>query len=372
MISHHLHLLRCPITHLPLRQAKPSELAIVRRVAETPSAGWHETAKGFNVDAALTNLEGSYAYPVIQEIACLLSRHAVCLGSGRDGGDDSDESQNDLIRSVQDFYDRLGWKGRDGGEFLGERDLEDTREISREYVSRCRLRLRDYIPARGRYLLDVACGPILYDEYLKYAEGYDKRICVDISMTALLHARRRIGDQGLYLVGNITDLPLATGLIDAAVSLHTIYHVPLELQFQAFRELRRVLRPGAVAAVVYSWGDRAPLMMPLALIGKIYRSVRGLSRRVRRLLGDRQETQPPQSMVYFRTHGFGRVTKELADIGDCQVLCWRSLSIRFLQYCIHPRLQGTRVLSIVFDLESRYPELFGRLGQYPLIILKKH
>ena len=142
--------------------------------------------------------------------------------------------------------------------------------MSSDYISNCHRRVTRYIQKNGRYILDAASGPIHNEEYLAYSKHYDFRICVDISLLALKEASGRIGQKGLFIQANITNLPLAENCVDAVVSLHTIYHVPSEEQFFAFQDFHRVLKPGATAVIVYSWGWRSPLMtfmlLPFAVL----------------------------------------------------------------------------------------------------------
>jgi ubiquinone/menaquinone biosynthesis C-methylase UbiE len=49
---------------------------------------------------------------------------------------------------------------------------------------------------------------------------------------------------GPEVVGDIQELPLADGSVDAALAMHMLYHVP-DIALAA-RELRRVVRPGGV------------------------------------------------------------------------------------------------------------------------------
>ena len=102
-------------------------------------------------------------------------------------------------------------------------------------------------------MLDAGSGPVQYPEYLTYSNGFDFRICVDISFLALKEAQKKIGMKGIYILGDVTNIPLQDNVVDGAVSLHVIYHVPKEEQVTAIRELHRVLKPASSAALVYSW-----------------------------------------------------------------------------------------------------------------------
>ncbi|MEE9508339.1 MAG: methyltransferase domain-containing protein, partial [Anaerolineales bacterium] len=114
--------------------------------------------------------------------------------------------ETDIKREVREFYDSVGWKGIGQGLYQNAR-YEDLRPVSRNYIHRCHLRVKRFIPQRGEYLLDAGSGPIQYPEYLEYSKGFRYRVCLDISMLALKEARERIGEHGLFVQGDIANLP---------------------------------------------------------------------------------------------------------------------------------------------------------------------
>jgi SAM-dependent methyltransferase len=206
-----------------------------------------------------------------------------------------------------------------------------------------------YIQKSGRYILDAASGPIQYEEYLAYSKHYALRICVDISLLALKEASGRIGQEGLFIQANITNLPLAENCVDAVISLHTVYHVPSEEQFIAFRELHRVLKPGATAAIVYSWGWRSPLMtfmlLPFAVLRWPLRLFRLLRARLTKPVGTTNEPT-----LYFSCHRRKRLEAELRKFCDFDLVVWRSVNILFLRVHCHSWLFGRQLLSLVVSL----------------------
>ena len=64
---------------------------------------------------------------------------------------------------------------------------------------------------------------------------------MDISITALKEARKRIGDQGLFVVGDVANLPFSSEVFAGAVSLHTLHHLPLEDQKKALENQKKAL-----------------------------------------------------------------------------------------------------------------------------------
>jgi ubiquinone/menaquinone biosynthesis C-methylase UbiE len=75
---------------------------------------------------------------------------------------------------------------------------------------------------------------------------------IDVSTTMVVQARRRMARQcaagRLSLeIGSMTDLPLVDDVLDAVITVNTVYFVD-DLE-AAFKELARVLRPGGRLAV---------------------------------------------------------------------------------------------------------------------------
>jgi hypothetical protein len=143
------------------------------------------------------------------------------------------------------------------------------------------------------------------------------------------------------------------------VSLHTIYHVPADEQERAFLELHRVLGPGRRAVVVYSWGD-APLTR--ALMWPAWPLRQGL-RLVRRLRGE-----PPA--LYFHPHPRAWFETRRWPF-SMKVLPWRSLGLMPMRAYVHGALGGAGLLRALYAAEERWPDLLGRIGEYPLIVIDK-
>lgn len=61
-----------------------------------------------------------------------------------------------------------------------------------------------------------------------------------------------LGDKGIYILGDVTNLPLVDGCMDSIVSLHTLYHVPADEQSEVLAEIYRLLKPRGTAVIVYS------------------------------------------------------------------------------------------------------------------------
>jgi SAM-dependent methyltransferase len=287
----------------------------------------------------------------------------------------------DVKQSVKEFYDSVGWRGIGEGLYQNAR-YEDLRPVSREYIHRCHLRVSRHLPESGRFLLDAGSGPIQYPEYLEYSSGFRKRVCLDISILALKEARERIGEHGLFVVGDIANLPFRSDAFDGLVSLHTVHHLPAGEQQGSFREFERVLAPGSRAVVVYSWGDRSLLVRLTRWPIRWIHWAIGLYNRLRRReveprlpSGDALDGESERLMrvagTYTYRHGYAWVRERLVFLPGLEIRVWRSMSTAMLRAFVRGRLGGRALLRFVYSVEERFPHLLGRIGQYPMILFRK-
>lgn len=251
---------------------------------------------------------------------------------------------------VRDFYDERGWGADASGTSADARLWEDLRPCAAEYVSACRRKVLEFLPPRGERILDAGSGPIQYPEYLEYSSGFAKRVCVDLSARALEEARKKLGDRGDYVQASLLELPFPDGHFDAVVSLHTIYHIESEQQEAAVRELVRVLKPGAVAVIVYANPGR-------------------LAARLIRLARRRRGPEP--GPIYFFAHPLSW-WKRFVDEADVELAPWRSLNANESRKLIPDNGLGGRMFRAVLSFEKAFPRVATRWGCYPIIVLTKH
>ena len=284
----------------------------------------------------------------------------------------------DVKQQVKEFYDQVGWTEISDGLYQNAR-YEDLRPVSSEYIHRCHMRVPDHLSSSGRYLLDAGSGPIQYPEYLSYSENYLFRVCVDISIKALLEARKRIKDHGLYVVADIANLPFVDETFDGLVSLHTIHHLPIEQHLVAYKEFYRVLKAGRLGVVVNGW-YQPPLAKLLTYLRRFTNRLQGLinhklfgrepeSDKIN-LIGSRQGEQDIKSTFVDKNHP-SWFAAEIASQIPLDIFIWRSISVKDLRTFIHPGWGGRRILRILFWFEEQFPNWFGRNGQYPLVVIKK-
>lgn len=277
---------------------------------------------------------------------------------------------------VRQFYDQVGWKVVSDGTYQNAR-YEDLRPVSREYIHRCHLRVNNCLKPEGRFLLDAGSGPIQYPEYLEYSKGYQRRVCLDLSIVALKEARQRIGEHGLFVVGDVANLPFCPEAFDGVVTLHTFHHLPAEDQEKAYQEVYRTLAKNSTAVVVNGWTDSPIMRRWLWLV----RWMESLGARVARWKGHtpagssvkvEKSAQKEPTGTYIQKLDAGWLKQMLERLNiKYEIRVWRSVNVRFLRAVIHSAAGGELWLRILYWLEERFPRHFSEKGQYPLIVLRK-
>jgi SAM-dependent methyltransferase/uncharacterized protein YbaR (Trm112 family) len=329
---------RCPLTSSPLTPVDPARLERLNGlVADRGLRHVDGTRVEQTLSQALITPDGRLAYRVDGPVAALLPQLAIPVEPvGRI------EEIDPGKRMVQEFYDSFGWV-REGGWYLDTLAFVDTRPWAMAYLRRCHRRVGRQLPARGRLLLDAGSGPVHHEECRRYSDGYDLRVCVDLSSLALREAEQRLGERGLYVLGDLVHLPFRDGVFDAAVSLHAIYHVPAGEQRAAFEEIHRVLRPGAPGVVVY-----------------------------RRLVHRRAQARRPDAIptpkLYSHSHPYAWFRAQAWPF-DADVRIWRSPSGDFLRRL--PSVVGRPFVFALYWIEEMLPRLTGRLGRFPMIVMRK-
>jgi SAM-dependent methyltransferase len=277
-------------------------------------------------------------------------------------------------QEVASFYDKVGWQSEGDGLFQNA-EYEDLRKVSQSYIARAHARVGKHLPKRGKYLLDAGSGPVQYEAYLKYSEGFEKRVCLDLSFVAMQEARKKLGEKGFYVVSDVANLPFAPESFDGIVSLHTIHHLPIEEKADAYLYMYKGLKPGGSMVTVDGWGEHK--------LAKFWEKVIALARRLRRAPKNLKPVTQAQNQAeeIQKVNGPAgtHVVKTSAAwfksvIGDkipYQIRSWRSVSVRFLREVVPDNAFGRLLLLKLSWLEDLFPRYFGENGQYPLIVFSK-
>lgn len=283
-------------------------------------------------------------------------------------------NNQDIPNQVRQFYDQIGWSMQSSGFYQNAR-YEDLRPVSAEYIHKCHLRVNRHLPPKGQILLDAGSGPIQYPEYLTYSKGYHYRLCVDLSIVALKEARKRIGGHGLFVVGDVSQMPFCSDVVDGAVTLHTFHHLPLENQVKAYFELYRLLKPGSSGVVVNGWTDPFLMKISMWLVHLVERiskpALSAKETKPAKATSDITQPQKPATGTYIAKLNPRWLKQQIGKKIPYRIFCWRSVNVRWLRALIHQRTAGRLLLKGLYWKEELFPGIFGRIGQYPLIVITK-
>jgi SAM-dependent methyltransferase len=285
---------------------------------------------------------------------------------------------------VREFYDTFGWEKDSEGAYKDTVAFVDRRPVLDAYSRKTHRRVLQFLAPRGEYFLDAGCGAIPHAEYLEYARNYRWRICVDLSTKALTEARAKVGAKGLLVAADVTRLPFGDDTFDGVISAHVLYHVPYDEQEAAVRELYRVLAPGGTCVIVYTWpgywysrlhGWSTAVLCRIARIPGV-RPAAGVARALvgagTRPAGDTGRCIPPQRPpLYFRPHDHRWFRRTFAGTIRMEIRSWRSVDRLFTQRLVPEGVFGRLMMKGVYWAEELFPHLLGRMGRYPLIILRK-
>jgi len=256
----------------------------------------------------------------------------------------------DAETKVKVFYEGQGWSTNDNGDTTDAQLFEDLRPISQSYIRACRRKVLSFLPEKGDRILDAASGPIQYPEYLEYSRGFKKRVCVDISQKALDEAKLKLGEKAELHCASLLTLPFENNSFDAALSLHTIYHIDKDNQEKAVRELLRVAKPNAPIVIIYSNPNRF-----LKRIKNFF------------IKTTSEDLKAPLYFYCYPLSWWKRFEKE----ATIEIYNWRSLTAKDARRFIPNNSFGQISLRILLCLENLFSKSSASLGAYPLIVLKK-
>lgn len=348
-------ILRCPLKHESLQWVEDAD-----RITSYLQAGDFTDEQQAKIKGGYINASATWFYPVLEGIILLLPVYGIPLSETEQRPELSFDKER-----VFRYYNEVDYLAHDGKIIYEDSDKwVDYRPVAQEYMSAAFMGARKYLNKGGTYYLDIASGPIGLKEYLALSEGYEYRICIDISVKALAQAQHNYPDKGIFICGDITNIPLQSGICDAVLSQHTVYHLPKNDQRTAVDELYRVARSGGDIGIVYSWFYHSVLMNLSLLPVQTYRIVRHFAGK----LYVRLFNQKPR--LYFFPHSPGWWLR-MPYRDEMEIYCWRSLNKYFLNIYVHETLGGKRLLRWIKRLEERYPKTMGLLGDYPIIVIRK-
>ncbi len=130
----------------------------------------------------------------------------------------------------------------------------------------------------GETVLDCGCGTGTLAVIAKRQVGTEGTVKgIDLSPDQLAIAREKAEKENLdieFLEGSVDELPFPDASFDAIFSTLMIHHLPATVKQGAFREMRRVLKPGGRIVIVdfgppkhvWGWVVFAPFVLMFLLV----------------------------------------------------------------------------------------------------------
>jgi hypothetical protein len=169
-------------------------------------------------------------------------------------------------------------------------------------------------------------------------------------------AKAKLGARGEYHTGDFLDISVED--VDAAVSLHTIYHIHKSRQEAAVRKLIAITKPGGTVVVVYS--------NPAYFVSAMFSPLR----KIARLFRFRKNEGETLNTIYFYRYPRHWWNK-FSDSATVKILPWRTFHAREQRLLFPNNKLGGAMFSALFRLEDRYPNFFSAIGCYPMIVITK-
>ncbi|NJO90915.1 MAG: class I SAM-dependent methyltransferase, partial [Chloroflexia bacterium] len=171
--------------------------------------------------------------------------------------------------------------------------------------------------------------------------------------------------KGVFICGDVTNLPLKENVCDSVLCQHLLYHIPKNEQKIAVEEMYRVAKTGSNIAIVYSLFFRSWFMNIALFPIQLYRIARHFAGKVFvRLVNGK-------SRLYFYPHSIGWFKRNFSFSNKMEFYCWRSANKYFLKLYIHEKFGGREILKWLRKSEDKFPKFWGRVGEYPVIVIKK-
>lgn len=256
-------------------------------------------------------------------------------------------------KNVRKFYDTFGWKSETGcGQYLNDKRygppdtaLKDEKGNEARYWS--------YFDGGGALFLDAGCGakPIT-----QIGHRFQRHVCLDASFTGLVEARRKLGEQGFYVVGDLCTLPFKDQVFDGVVASYCLYQIENEAQVSAVKEFYRVLQKNKIVLVFY--------VAKNSLISTAHRVGKALMKLVPKRRRSGSDAVPPPD---FYAQSPSRLTKGFRSV---DITCLRTLS-RVESHVLNKLGMLEPALRLFSFLERKFPHAMLLVGAYAAIRIEK-
>ena len=277
---------------------------------------------------------------------------------------------------VKKFYESFGWDRNEAGVYKDTACFVDQRPPIKGYNHKVLTRARNFLRTHGEYFLDVGSGPIPNAKLLQYSSDFKWCVCVDLSRVALTEARSNLGQKGLYVQADLTNLPFKDGAFEAVLASHVLYHIPQDEQESAVLEFYRTMATGGLCVIIYMSKTSPSVLLRNAR--RIIAKVPGLrllwTKTVKPILSKREynnNEEEARPFLYSHTYHYRWFRKTFPQSWDMDIRVWSCVDLDFTKTFVPNNFLGFVLMKFIFWLEIVFPHALLRISRYPMIIIRK-
>lgn len=256
-------------------------------------------------------------------------------------------------KNVRKFYDTYGWKSETGcGQYLNDKRYGPPEATFKDEKG-CEARYWSYFDDGGKLFLDAGCGakPIT-----QIGHKFQRHVCVDLSFTGLTEARRKVGDQGYYVVADLSALPFKEQVFDGVIASYCLYQLENDAQVSAVKEFYRVARKNKMVIVFY--------VAKNSVISVAHRVAKAVIKILPKRRPAGSESLPPPD---FYSQSPFRLSRGFPSV---DITCLRTLS-RVESHVLRKLGLLDPALRMFSFLERKFPHAMLWVGAYAAIRIQK-
>lgn len=156
---------------------------------------------------------------------------------------------------------------------------------------------------------------------------------------------------------------------DCAISLHTIYHIPAELQQQAVEKLISTVKSGCPVIIIYGnpWSlEQLFLFGPNRVFRNLFKGRLGMS-----LAQEKSEhAEVRRGDLYYHVNRLSWWS-QFSSTCDVSIYPWRTFGAAVQKIFFPANALGALMFRVLFVLEDLFPFFFRQFASYPMIVLIK-
>jgi hypothetical protein len=139
--------------------------------------------------------------------------------------------------------------------------------------------------------------------------------------------------------------------------------------------IRDRMKPGSSSVVVNGWTDPFLMKISMWLVHLVERvSNKAFAAKGPKPSAASSEAAQPQKTAtgtFIAKLNPRWLKQQIGTKIPYRIFCWRSVNVRWLRALVHQKTAGKLLLKALYWKEELFPGIFGRIGQYPLIVITK-